>query len=103
MIVSGSGFAPSTNYDVPIIRPDGSIVKGGGAPFIPGWDTVLTDGSGDFTYNYKLNGVKGLYEVRVYASPWSGHLNEIPLASVTFTDGEIDFAQCGTTRITTRS
>ncbi len=94
VIVSGDGFASSTNYDVPIIRPDGTIVKGGGAPFIPGWDTVTSDASGDFTYNYKLNGVEGLYEVRVYASPWSGDRTEIPLASTTFTDGEIHFTQC---------
>jgi len=75
VIVSGGGFAGSTNYDVPIIRPNGSIVKGSGEPFTPGWDTVLSDSSGDFTYNYKLDGVQGLYEVRVYASPWSGDRN----------------------------
>ena len=33
--VTGSGFAASTLYDVPVIRPNGSIVKGDGS-FTPG-------------------------------------------------------------------
>ena len=91
--ISGSGFAASTNYDVPVIRPDGTIVKGDGS-FAAGWDTVLTNGSGAFTYLYKLNGTQGTYEVRVYPSPWGGDRAEAPLASTTFTDADIDFTQC---------
>jgi hypothetical protein len=45
--VTGSGFLPNAHLDVPVIRPDGSIVKGDGT-FAPGWDSVLADGSGDF-------------------------------------------------------
>jgi len=29
--VTGSGFVPNANYDVPVTRPDGSIVKGNGS------------------------------------------------------------------------
>jgi len=83
--ITGSGFDADTDYDVPVIRPDGSIVKGDGS-FTPGWDIVLSDGSGAFAYLYKLNGIEGIYEVRVYPSPWSGDLGEVPLASTTFTD-----------------
>jgi len=91
--ISGSGFAANTNYDVPVIRPDGTIVRGDGS-FTFGWDTVLTNGSGAFTYLYKLDGVLGTYEVRVYPSPWGGNRAQTPLASTTFTDADIDFTQC---------
>ena len=93
--ITGGGFEANTNYDVPVIRPDGSIVTGDGS-FSPGWDTVLSDGSGSFTYLYKLDGIEGTYEVRVYYSPWSGSLGDPSLASTTFTDanpaGDLD--QC---------
>ena len=91
--VTGSGFAPNTSYAIPIIRPDGSIVKGDGS-LSPGWDTVTSNGSGGFTYLYKLDGIFGTYEVRAYPSPWSGNLSESPITSMTFTDADIDFTQC---------
>ena len=91
--VTGAGFASNTNYDVPIIRPDGSIVKGNGT-LSPGWDTVTSNGSGGFTYLYKLDGIFGSYEVRAYPSPWSGNLSEGALTTVTFTDADIHFSQC---------
>jgi hypothetical protein len=91
--VTGNGFAPNTTYDIPIIRPDGSIVLGDGSS-IPGWDSVTSNGVGDFTYLYQLNGIFGTYEVRTYVSPWSGNLGEVPIASTTFTDADIDFQQC---------
>jgi len=91
--VTGNGFAPNTLYDIPIIRPDGSIVVGDGS-FIPGWDSVTSDGLGDFTYLYQLNGIFGTYEVRAYVSPWNGNLNQPPVASMTFTDADINFQQC---------
>ncbi|MEM2738887.1 MAG: hypothetical protein QXK93_07880 [Candidatus Bathyarchaeia archaeon] len=59
-------------------------MKGDGTT--PGWDTIQTDADGCFTYQYKLDGIEGLYEVRVYNSPWSGQLTETPLATATFTD-----------------
>ncbi len=92
--VTGIGFSANTTLDVPVIRPDGSIVTGDGTS-TPGWDTVLSDGSGSFTYFYKLDGISGVYEVRLYLSPWSGSLAEIPLATTTFSDPLIkDFNQC---------
>jgi hypothetical protein len=92
-LVTGSGFAAATQYDVPVIRPDGSIVKGDGS-FTPGWDSVLTNGSGGFSYSYQLDGIAGTYELRVYLKPWSGDRAETPLARTTFTDASIDFTQC---------
>ncbi len=89
VIITGSGFAGNTSYDVPVLRPDGTIVRGDGS-FLSGWETVLTLGSGDFTYLYQLDGIVGTYEVRVYAAPWSGDWGETPLASVTFTDADTE-------------
>ncbi|MCH8051900.1 MAG: hypothetical protein IIC86_07775, partial [Chloroflexi bacterium] len=91
--VAGNGFVANTLYDIPVIRPDGSIVLGDGS-FLPGWDTVTSDGLGDFTYLYQLNGIFGTYEVRAYNSPWSGDLSEPPVAVHTFTDANISFTQC---------
>jgi hypothetical protein len=91
--VTGGGFAGDTYYDIPVIRPDGSIVKGDGT-FTPGWDTVRSDSSGSFTYLYQLDGIFGTYEARAYAHPWSGDLEETPVAVVTFTDADIHFTQC---------
>src|SRR5262249_16924223 len=76
-----------------VIRPDGSIVKGDGS-FTPGWDKVLSNASGSFTYLYKLDGIAGTYQVRVYLWPWSGDRAETPVASTTFMDANIDFTQC---------
>ena len=86
--ITGGGFAPNTLYDIAVIRPDGSIVRGDGS-FSCGWDTVQSRGSGSFTYRYQLDGIVGIYEVRAYSSPWDGNLSEIPLATVTFTDGNV--------------
>ena len=91
--ITGSGFAPDTYYDVPVIRPDGTIVKGDGM-FTFGWDTVRSSASGAFTYHYQLDGIPGIYEARVYPSPWSGNRSEVPVATVYFTDADIDFTQC---------
>src|SRR5436309_210887 len=92
-IITGTGFAPGASYDIPVIRPNGSIVKGDGS-FTPGWDTVAANGSGGFTYSYKLDGIQGTYEVRVYPSPWNGNTSKAPITSVTFKDADIDFTQC---------
>ena len=86
--ITGGGFAPDTDYAVPVIRPDGTIVTGDGT-FTPGWDSVSSDGVGAFTYLYQLDGIPGLYEARVYPSPWDGNLSESPIASTTFSDGNV--------------
>jgi hypothetical protein len=93
--ISGGGFAPNTFYDIPVIRPDGSIIKGDGS-LTAGWDKEKTDASGNFTYLYQLDAMAGIYEVRVYPSPWGGNLADSPLASVTFTDAppQITLEQC---------
>ena len=59
-------------------------MKGGGAPSSFPAGIPSSDGSGTSLTHYKLNGVEGLYEVRVYDSPWSGNLTDIPLAITTF-------------------
>ncbi|NPV09184.1 MAG: DUF11 domain-containing protein, partial [Anaerolineae bacterium] len=95
VIVTGSGFTAGEQYDIPVIRPDGTIVKGDGS-FVPGWDVVTADGVGAFTYLYQLNGVPGDYEVRVYpvgtVALQSGTVvlpsDDLLVASTTFTDAE---------------
>jgi hypothetical protein len=86
--ITGGGFAPNTLYDIPVIRPDGSIVIGDGSQ-TPGWDSVQSDGSGAFTYLYQLDGIPGTYEARAYPSSWDGDVSESPIATVTFTDGNV--------------
>lgn len=86
--ITGGGFAPYTLYDIPVIRPDGSIVVGDGSQ-APGWDTVESDGAGAFTYSYALDGIPGTYEVRAYPSPWDGDLSQTPIAVTFFTDGNV--------------
>ena len=78
--ISGPGFVPG-DYDVPVKRPDGSIVLGDGS-FESGWDTVTADGAGDLSYDYQLNGIFGTYEVRAYPAGWTGDWNEVPVAIV---------------------
>jgi hypothetical protein len=108
--ISGSSFAPLLAYDIVVIRPDGSIIKGDGnfnpdgTYTCPGgaaecWDTVTADASGSFTYAYVLDGIAGDYEVRAYASPWTGDRSLAALATTTFTDGNVKFdvAPTGTT------
>ena len=83
--ITGTGFASGTTYAVPVIRPDGSIVIGDGS-FTLGWDTLVADKDGGFVYLYQLDGIEGVYEVRVYPASWTGDWSETPVASVTFTD-----------------
>ena len=86
VIVTGSGYNPGDQLDIVIIRPDGRIIKGDGSN-TQGWDTVTANGNGNFTYNYILNGIMGIYTVEVYASPWNGPESfDIPMATTTFTD-----------------
>lgn len=64
VIISGEGFDCNTLLTVKITRPDGTVVKGDGSG-TPGSDSVTTDNQGAFTYNYKLNGIDGLYTVEL--------------------------------------
>jgi hypothetical protein len=79
VIITGTGFAPNAIYTIAVTRPDGSVVIGDGS-FTPGSDTVLTDASGNFTYNYILDGIMGLY--RIDAVDAGGLI----VATKTFTD-----------------
>jgi hypothetical protein len=94
-IITGSGFEPGTSYDIPVIRPDETIVRGDGSNGPPPWDTVIADDGGSFTYLYTLDGIEGGYTVEVYPSPWGGPGSpDVPLASTTFLDASIDLDQC---------
>jgi uncharacterized surface anchored protein len=79
VVITGTGFVPNAIYTIAVTRPDGSVVIGDGS-FTPGSDTVLTDASGNFTYNYILDGIMGLY--RIDAVDAGG----LVVATKTFTD-----------------
>ena len=98
--ITGADFAPLVDYDIVVIRPDGSIIKGDGnfnpddSYTCPGgaaecWDTVTADEAGSFIFDYILDGIAGTYEARAYLSPWNGDRSLAPLASTTFTDGNV--------------
>ncbi|HWF15073.1 MAG TPA: hypothetical protein VG244_02720, partial [Acidimicrobiales bacterium] len=91
--ISGTNFAPSTSYDVSVLRPDGTTQTGAGTGTV-GFDTVTSDPAGAFSDNYVLNGIEGSYVARVYLATWDGNLATAPLASVTFTDSAISLSQC---------
>ena len=85
-IITGFRFEHGVSYDIPVTRPDESIVTGDGTG-TPGWDTVTADSVGNFTYSYQLNGLTGPYVVEVHPSPWAGPGSSgTPLATATFTD-----------------
>jgi hypothetical protein len=85
-VITGTGFEPYALLDVPVIRPDDSIVMGDGT-FNPGWGSVTADLDGSFVYSYQLDGVAGTYTVQVYPTPWGGpDSGQIPLATTSFTD-----------------
>ena len=77
--MTGSGFAPRCVVRVEVTRPDGSVVRGDGS-FTPGVDEVVTTATGTFSYAYRLNGIEGLYRIRVLGD------GGVVLASTTFTD-----------------
>ncbi|MCL4295825.1 MAG: S8 family serine peptidase [Anaerolineae bacterium] len=80
-VISGQGFAPDTQYDIPVIGPDGATVKSDGAF---GWDRITTDASGAFSYAYPLNDLLGGYTVEVYQA-WAGQgSGQTPMASAGF-------------------
>ena len=77
--MSGSGYARSCLVKVKVVRPDGSVVRGDGS-FEPGVDQVRTTARGRLFYDYVLNGIEGLYRVRVLGA------GNTVLARTTFTD-----------------
>ncbi|HEY4695667.1 MAG TPA: SpaA isopeptide-forming pilin-related protein [Candidatus Hydromicrobium sp.] len=79
VIITGTGFLPNAVYTIVVTRPDGSVVIGDGS-FVPGSDSVLSDASGNFTYNYTLDGIMGTYQVD--AKNEAGNT----VASTSFTD-----------------
>jgi hypothetical protein len=54
--ITGTGFAASTAYAIPVMRPDGSIVTIDPVTHVatPGWDIRTTDTSGIFFYYYQF-------------------------------------------------
>ncbi|HEY4695665.1 MAG TPA: immunoglobulin-like domain-containing protein, partial [Candidatus Hydromicrobium sp.] len=85
VVITGTGFLPNAVYTIIVTRPDGSVVIGDGS-FVPGSDSVLSDASGNFTYNYILDGVFGAYQVSAV------DVDGNTVASTSFTDtwfGEI--------------
>jgi hypothetical protein len=78
--LSGAGYTSSCIVHVEVTRPDGSIVKGDGT-FTPGVDAATTTSAGTFRDAYQLDGIKGLYRVRVLGAA------DVVLASMSFTDG----------------
>ena len=93
--ISGFDFAPGAELDVIVLNPKeqrrlerGKRLKKNKKK--GGWDTLTTDGGGNFVSDYTPAReliIGALYEVRVYNTPWSGTLDEVPLAMTTFTDG----------------
>ena len=77
--MTGAGYGRSCLVKVEVTRPDGSIVKGDGS-FEPGVDEVSTTARGRLAYDYVLNGIEGLYRVRVLGA------GNTVLARTTFTD-----------------
>ena len=73
---------------MPVLRPDGTIVNLDPTTHVatPGWQETTTDGAGNLTYNYQLDGIQGLYTARVYPVDWNGDWSQTPIAETTFTD-----------------
>lgn len=91
--ITGTGYDAGAIYDIPVRRPDGTVVKGDGS-FAPGWDSTVASSSGALAYDYRLDGVYGLYEARVYPEAWAGDWSQAPLARVTFFDANVNLDQC---------
>jgi hypothetical protein len=79
--IEGCGFQGYVGQSLPleVTRPDSTVDA----------TIAVPDGSGNFTYNYVLNGIEGKYTVRV----WNAAHTTV-LAGTSFTDGDIDFRQC---------
>ncbi|MBU0907842.1 MAG: VWA domain-containing protein [Nanoarchaeota archaeon] len=79
--VYGSGFAPNSEIEISITRPDGSVESCDApschARFLDGF--VFSDSEGDVLYRYDLDGIVGFYEVELSDGSTK--------ASGSFTDG----------------
>lgn len=88
--IQGWNLEPSTDYDVVVIWPDGSIVWGDGdcpEGTETCWDVITTDEAGEILntpYTYLAPELAGNYQVRLYPSPWEGDLEQPPIAETTF-------------------
>ena len=82
VLIRGVALPANTEIDVKVTRPDGSMVTGNGT-WTPGYDTVTTDASGNFSYNYILDGIEGTYIVNCVEKATGESL-----ATTTFTDSK---------------
>lgn len=85
--ILGWNLAPSTLYEIVLVQPDGTARSTG---------YVTTDIEGDFIGRFDGAygqpyvctvgdlALRGIYEVLVYLSPWSGSLDEVPVATTSF-------------------
>ncbi|HUT06997.1 MAG TPA: HYR domain-containing protein, partial [Nitrosopumilaceae archaeon] len=73
--ISGTDFTSGASYDIVILRPDDQIIKGDGL-FTAGFDSVVSL-DGTLSYDYILNGIDGEYDVRIYESSDTEHLDVI--------------------------
>ena len=77
--MTGTGYARACTVRVEVRRPDGSVVRGDGS-FEPGVDEVTSAADGTLAFDYQLDGIEGLYRVRVLGA------GDTELAMTTFTD-----------------
>jgi len=85
--ILGWNLAPSTLYEMVLVQPDGTAMSTG---------YVTTDIEGDFLGRFDDVdgqpyvcavpdlGVLGIYQIWIYPSPWSGSLDEVPVAATSF-------------------
>jgi len=68
--IAGFGFAPGSSYSIKVTRPDGSSVTGNGSfvPWPTPYDTVTANATGNFEFDYVLDGILGNYTIEVLDS-----------------------------------
>ncbi len=75
--IFGWNLTPQGDYDIVVVAPDASA----------SWAPVTADVAGELLsapYTHVVGSTLGTYEVRLYASPWGGDLNQAPVAATTF-------------------
>ncbi len=98
--ISGTGFMPGVRYAIPVQRPDGSIITIEDHVATYGWDVVTADEFGNLSYDYQLDGILGVYEVRAYLDPWVTSWDDLsvdPVAAILFTDAGLTLVKSATT------
>ena len=87
-VLTGANFSLNQSYDIVVVRPNGTMVKGDGTE-TPGFDAVTSSASGAFVYNYATLPepieINGRYDVSVFASSDVAHATVIA-ATVFFVD-----------------